>query len=208
VLFCLHTLWLRCHLSQARCGRAGSCVCGCFALGPSSRIFIINEVTDYRFHISSCSMCWADVVALLLEWEWITVQCIFFFPSPFTLMIYFHRHMLNYMLFISHNQTAHVLCARSFSFSFTCYVLIHESSRVCGKESTDVLIREKKGPVYVPAEPCLTQCGSTFSSTTVLECADFWEKSPYEFLSVIHCIQLTASFDSFACKDHLLRAIN
>ncbi len=73
VLCCLHTLWLRCHLSQARCGWAGSCVCGCFALQPSSRIFIINEVTDYTFQISSCSMCWADVVALLLEWEWITV---------------------------------------------------------------------------------------------------------------------------------------
>lgn len=61
---CLHTLWLRCHLSQARCGWAGSCVCGCFALGLSSRIFIINEVTDYTFQISSCSMCWADVVSL------------------------------------------------------------------------------------------------------------------------------------------------
>lgn len=57
-------LWLRCHLSQARCGWAGSCVCGCFALGLCSRIFIINEVTDYTFQISSCSMCRADVVSL------------------------------------------------------------------------------------------------------------------------------------------------
>lgn len=40
-------------------------VCGCFALGLSSRIFIINEAPDYTFQISSCSMCLADVVVLL-----------------------------------------------------------------------------------------------------------------------------------------------
>lgn len=65
----LHTLWLRCRLSQARCGRADFCVCGCFALGPSSRIFIINEVTDYTFQISSCRMSWADVLWMLCCWS-------------------------------------------------------------------------------------------------------------------------------------------
>lgn len=141
---CLHILWLRCHLSQARCGWAGSCVCGCFALGPSSRIFIINEVTDYTFQISSCSMCRADVVALLLEWEWISVYSEFT-KTFFSLSVYSYN--TDTKLFISHNQTAHVLRARSFCFSSTRWVLIREFSCLWKRKRKHSYRREEKACV-------------------------------------------------------------
>lgn len=190
---CLHTLWLRCHLSQARCGWAGSCVCGCFALGLSSRIFIINEVTDYTFQISSCSMCWADVVSLSV------------FPLWY---IFIDIYSTTYCL--SHITKQH-MCSVPGHFIFPSHAVFWYMKVLVSVEKEAQMLLSERGKGL-----CMCQLNPVKVSVDPLSVPPlFWlvqgfekkKKSPYEFLAVKYCIQLTTSFETLVCK-YLHRAIN